>query len=418
MTDNMSADFFLTNTRIDIVAKFLYAKYRENGYNTNFALDLYERHLRVWNGFNEIDNESKNSFEDFLVTFHQILDSIKSIGYDDTLDTVPVTDDGFLLNGSHRVASCLLYDKPVSYHTTNDMSEGEYDCSSFYFRRLGLDEKYLDAMAVEYAKLKKNTYVVSLFPSATSMNLLDRAEEILTSESDLVYVKDIVCTNGALNIVRQLYLGEEWGGTWNNNFSGFLDKARLCFTSNYPMRVYLVELDDVEQAKTLKNKIRNIYGLGNHSCHINDTHAETLRLSRVFFNENSMHYINNSNMVYYPNFYSMLDYYSRYIKDNELDGEDYCVTASSILSLYGLREGNDLDYLTSGNAILGHSDIHSHNDEIQNYTVAIDDVLYNPTNHFYFDGIKFAGLNVIRELKNKRKEPKDFVDLELMETLM
>ena len=306
----------------------------------------------------------------------------------------------------------------MSYHTTNDMSEGEYDCSSFYFRRLGLDEKYLDAMAVEYAKLKKNTYVVSLFPSATSMNLLDRAEEILTSESDLVYVKDIVCTNGALNIVRQLYLGEEWGGTWNNNFSGFLDKARLCFTSNYPMRVYLVELDDVEQAKTLKNKIRNIYGLGNHSCHINDTHAETLRLSRVFFNENSMHYINNSNMVYYPNFYSMLDYYSRYIKDNELDGEDYCVTASSILSLYGLREGNDLDYLTSGNAILGHSDIHSHNDEIHNYTVAIDDVLYNPTNHFYFDGIKFAGLNVIRELKNKRKEPKDFVDLELMETLM
>ena len=107
-----------------------------------------------------------------------------------------------------------------------------------------------------------------------------------------------------------------------------------------------------------------------------------------------------------------------YIKDNELDGEDYCVTASSILSLYGLREGNDLDYLTSGNAILGHSDIHSHNDEIHNYTVAIDDVLYNPTNHFYFDGIKFAGLNVIRELKNKRKEPKDFVDLELMETLM
>lgn len=419
MSYDMPAIFFLTNSRIDIIAKYLYAKYRDINYDTSFALNLYRRHLEVWNGFNEIDNVDKNTFENFVNTFHDILDSVKENGFDNTKDSVPVTEDGRLLNGSHRVASCLWYDTPVIYHTTNDLSEGQSDCSSFYFRSLGLDEKYLDAMAVEYAKLKANSFVVSLFPSAMSMDKLDDVQRILTSETDVVHVKDVYHNNaGPLNIVRQLYLGESWGGDWNNNFSGFIDKARMCFTHSAPMRVFLVEMDDVDHARRLKNQIRDLYQLGNHSCHINDTHEETVRLARVFFNDNSIHYMNNASLVYYSKFYEMLDYYKKFIDHHSLDSDDFCITASSILSLYGLREGQDLDYLHGGSSVDGHPEIHSHNDELYNYTTTKDDIIYNPENHFYFDGVKFAGLNVIKQLKEKRGEPKDLADLGLMDQLL
>ena len=415
----MPADFFLTNSRVDIIAKYLYAKYRECNYDTPFALNLYKRHLEVWNGFDEIDNTNKKTFDSFVHIFHDILDSIKAVGYDNGKSSVPVTEDGRLLNGSHRVASCLLYDKPVLYHTTTDPSEGQVDCSSFYFRALGLDEKYLDAMAVEYSKLKKNAFIISLFPSAMAMEKMGDIQRILTSETDVIHIKDIFHANaGPLNIVRQLYLGESWGGGWENNFSGIIDKARLCFTNSAPMRVFLVELNDVDHAKKLKGVIRDLYQLENHSCHINDTHDETVRLSRVFFNDNSIHYMNSASLVYYPKFYEMLDYYKRFIDHHSLDSDEFCVTASSILSLYGLREGQDLDYLHGEKMIDGHPEIHSHNNEIYNYTTSKDDILYNPENHFYFDGIKFASLNIIKQLKEKRSEPKDIVDIGLIENIL
>jgi len=40
--------------------------------------------------------------------------------------------------------------------------------------------------------------------------------------------------------------------------------------------------------------------------------------------------------------------------------------------------------------------------------------LYNDFNHFYFDNIKFASLNVIHDLKEKRSEEKDLRDIEMM----
>ena len=129
--------------------------------------------------------------------------------------------------------------------------------------------------------------------------------------------------------------------------------------------------------------------------------------------------MNNASFVHYPKFYEMLNYYRKYIDDNDLNSDDFCVTASSILSLYGLREGNDLDYL-HGNAhqkIEGHEEIHSHNGEIYNYTKTIDDIVYNPENYFYFDGIKFASPWIIKWLKEKRGESKDMVDIQLLSSV-
>ena len=141
-----------------------------------------------------------------------------------------------------------------------------------------------------------------------------------------------------------------------------------------------------------------------------------MRLARCLLNNNSIHFMNNSNLPPYQNFQEQLNYFKNWIIQNGLDIEDYCVSASSILSMYGLREGNDLDYLHNGLEIQGHNMVHSHNEYgIDKYHTHRDDIIYNPLNHFYYDDIKFASLDVVKQLKQKRGEPKDIIDIKFID---
>jgi len=410
----------LNNNRFDIPAKYIYAKYRENGYDTSFGEDVYKEHLRVWNGFDELDNPNKKTYEDFKTTFDKILDSISKTGFNSYYGTVPVTSNMMLLNGAHRVAAGILYNRDVEYHIAQSSSEGQLNCSSDYFKELGLDSVYMDAMATEYAVLDKDTLIVTLFPSAVHQTeKIGKAFEILNKHSSIVYVKNIPWSrNGALNFVRQLYLGEEWGLGWQQNFAGFARKAELCYTNDVPMITVLIKPNSMTDTVSLKEEIRSVFGCGKHSCHINDIHEETIQIARTYFNDNSIHHANKANFIHYTKFQSQFEYYKNFIKSNNLNPEKYCITASSVLSLYGLREGQDLDYLHDWGEISGHEDVHSHNNEIEKYTTTRHDILYNPKNHFWHDGVKVASLGIIRELKEKRNEPKDIRDVELVGSVL
>jgi len=409
----------LNHNRFDVAAKHLYARHRENNYDTLFGKDVYENHLGVWNNFNELDNPNKDCYEDFEYEFDRILDSIKETGFDSSLGTLPITEHMSLLNGGHRLAASILYDKEVECHIAESLGEGQLDCSSHYFRSKGLSPFYLDSMAVEYASMDEDTKVITIFPSATIQNKMGEVLNILEKHCEIIHVKQFPHKNiGPLNIIRQLYLGEDWGLGWNENFAGFARKAELCFTNDAPVVAFLVKISDSKGPVELKEDIRSIFGCGKHSCHINDTHEETMRIVRVFFNDNSIHHLNNSNYIYYSKFQEQFEYYKKYITDNNLNPDKYCITASSVLSTYGLREGQDLDYLHDGDTIDGHEDIHSHNQEIHNYTKTRDDIIYNPNNHFWYDGVKIASLEVIRELKQNRNEPKDIVDVNMIEGVL
>ena len=107
--------------------------------------------------------------------------------------------------------------------------------------------------------------------------------------------------------------------------------------------------------------------------------------------------------------------------NNNLDIDEYAVTASSILSIYGLREGKDLDYIhTKSSPVLNlGEDIQSHNSYgIGMYDINYDDIIHNPENHFYSRGVKFVSPKIIKSLKEKRNEPKDINDINLLNTIL
>ena len=410
----------ISHTRFDVIIKFLFAKSILKGYKTSFYRDMYKEHLRVWNNFKEYNNTTKNTYEAFEQCFLNLIKDIGKSGFNKKISTIPVVDKKYILNGSHRLAAALGHNKDVWCHDGVNVIDGQLDCDYRFFKQLHLNEEYMDQTAIEYCKLKPNTYVVCLFPVVN--NKLSEVYDILRSNGDVFYSKQITLnTTGAFNLMRELYLGEKWAGDWRNNYAGFREKADLCFSDYSPVNVVLINLDSADIAKKIKQKTRSLFNKGNHSVHINDTHEQSVRISKTIFNNNSIHYINNTNPVNYKTFNTCMNEFYKEITIRGLNVDDYCVVGSAPLAAYGLRECKDLDYLHFDQKLIkGTQDlIHSHNEYgVGRYHLDREDIIYNPENYFYHRGIKFASLNVIRKLKEQRNEPKDIIDVKLIDSVL
>ena len=412
----------LTHNRFDLLAKIIYARHRELGVDSPWAKDLYTAHLKVFNGFREPDGTGKVGIDAFSTAFHQTLDSIRQRGFDNAESLIPVGRNNVILDGSHRIAACLLYNKELTGFFC-DTNAYEYDYNFFrnYTSHVatGLSSKWCDAMALEYCRLKENTYIVSVFPSAVGHD--DRIREILIEHGKIFYEKAVFLKNqGPTLLMKQMYSGESWVGDWKNHFIGAQQKAALCFTQQGPTRVYFLEADTLEQVQEAKCRLRDIFRIENHAVHINDTHRETIRLAQIFLNDNSIHFINHAQPKYYEAFHETFIYYKEWLTSRAIDQEYFCIDGSAVMAVYGIRASRDLDFLhfERDNISTGHPLVTSHNSEIHHHSTTMDDIIFNPDNHFYYDGVKFASLSILRAMKEKRAEDKDRIDIALIDAVM
>ena len=346
------------------------------------------------------------------------------------------------MNGAHRIAAGIMFGAAIK--TAGPTNEGQLDCGAEYFRNKtnfvkdGLATKYLDAIALEFAGYKTTARLVTLFPSADIP--LDLARQTLSKYCDIIYEKSIKLSDlGAFNYTLNLYAGEPWIGNQKNGYPGIQEKKHHCFQSDRETVVFLVDpypapWSPEDNLRTAKEEIRELCGIGNHSIHINDTAQETWILSTSVFNENSLHFLNNSklNTLESP-FNKFTDQFVKFMKWQQRNRKiatlrdrchhigraDYCIDASSTLSAYGIREGRDLDFLSHGHYVKTEiPDVNCHNLDAHHYDQSISDIIYNPDNHFWHMGYKFATLEVIRKMKINRNEPKDQIDVSLINEVL
>jgi len=413
VTDGIDAKQLLTPYRFDVAVKYMYAKSIVEGFKTDYFKDAYKEHLKVWNGFKEYDNPNKTTFEAFDNEFKSIIKSIENKGFDATVSKVPIQDSKYILNGAHRVAAAMALNKQVVCKQGVDGNDGQMYCGWPMFQKLGLSHVYADQAAIEYAKLKPNTFIATLFPAAKGNGQL--AVDVLNKHGKVVYYKSVkLIKNGPLNLMAEFYENEAWAGGPHNNYAGYREKANLCFTSDHPTVFFLVEFDSLQNSVAAKREIREAFNLGNHTIHINDTHEQTIRLANVVFNNNSLHHLVYAKKVSFPKFDQLLAKFKQLVPNVD----DYAVTVSSVLSAYGLREGKDLDYVTRSNVIVKDDLIDCHNQYLETlYGTTADEIVLNPRNYFYTKGVKFVSLAFIRDLKAKRNEPKDIEDIKLIDSL-
>ena len=136
-------------------------------------------------------------------------------------------------------------------------------------------------------------------------------------------------------------------------------------------------------------------------------------------NANSLHFLNNARSGRLRNFSELFRNLKDWIAQEHLDGRMFCVDGSAVLAAYGLRDANDLDYLYAGVPVVhGPSALVScHNAELSHYGAPLDDLVMDPRNYFFFDGVKFLAIHIIREMKSARGEAKDSSDVYRIDAL-
>ena len=234
-------------------------------------------------------------------------------------------------------------------------------------------------------------------PGASNLHILYRMLQFKFQEDDQIVVLWTHTDRDLVFLEKPLYHGGQLIlpiGSWGKDQDSINFEAWAQVHSQYDMM------------------IRSLYYI-----HHAENYLEKLSLKNNHFSAD------NKLLKFIPNylkFENTISSFKNLIEKNNLDIDDYCLVGSSPLSVYGLREGEDLDYLhINPFNIKDDKDlIHSHNEYGKNlYDLNYDEIILNPDNHFYSRGVKFASLNVIKNMKQKRNEMKDVIDVNLINSI-
>ncbi len=402
--------------RFDLMAKYLYIKAKDKELKTDFFKELYHKHFITFNNCKEYPDLTrgekgltKNNINDFIKSFDNLIDNMKENGFDDKYP-IPLGKNGVIVNGAHRLMTGYYYNIPAKIGVVDENGNTGYNYY-FFLNRQGnpkLDSLYADTMALEYIKHNKDIRTMVIYPIAFDMSKMNSLVNIIKDYGYIYYHKQVdLNETGVNNLIKEMYRGEEWiGGLWPLGLSPG-GKAIRCVGHN-PTMYISIAMNDLSKCVEMKERCRKIFNMGKHSLHVSDFSSDSWRISSALLNKNSVHYLNNGTNDISNKNKNLLNKYFK----QEID-EDYCLTSSLILEMYGLREANDIDYLHKDNKNLDGFGLHD-GEWLNYYGKSKDDIIYNPSNHFYVNGVKFASLNVIKEMKRNRNEKKDRIDLELI----
>ncbi|MBR74480.1 MAG: hypothetical protein CL872_06050 [Dehalococcoidaceae bacterium] len=401
MGDNIK---LITKNRIDIVIGIEYVDFYENKYNTEFFIDLHIEHKRAFNGLKEKEYTGKKQH---LERFNTIINGIK----DKQTNTEPIPvykykDEYWVIDGFHR--SSIL-----SYYNLNKNLEiesyqiaphhGYYPTNIYFFKNKNYDVKYCNYIMYSFLKnYQKDFHCIILFPNDKILpkNLLNEIEEHIIYDIDIII--DNFKNNFKNNFIQLLYYTEEWCKT-----GGYKDKSSPCFNNGNKLKVYFIEKKELNILVDLKKKIRNYYNIGNDSIHIPDTQKECDTLLDLL-NYNTLSFIDKTPSLYinFPNFNKLFEKLKQFCKENNIDTKKICITSSSVLSVYGIRDCGDMDLFIDKKYIniFKNTDFDNHNKYTidKHYSKHFEDIIYNPDNHFYFQEIKFCNLSIILDYKKYR----------------
>lgn len=407
----------LTTNRLDLMAKYTYVESIATGQGIRWARELYCRHIEAFSGgsFREPGNAGKTSLQSYIDTFNRLISDISAGGIDPGISLIPVSGDQKILDGAHRVSIAAYYNLKVPCLVKEEYSTYDYA----FFHKMHLDQKYIDAMATKYVEVHgQRCYVICLWPKACRDTVkLQHADSLIKARANgkVLCTKDIkISYKGLRNLMLQAYIQHEWVGTPENHFKGVQGKADPCYDSCEKLRTYIIEMDSVSDILELKKEIRDCFNIGNDSMHSSDNYEETLLLTHLLYNENSLKLLNYGQVDYDSAFINKVNSFGAELKKKGLDTDRFIVESSSILGLYGIRKVGDLDYLTTEKHIVLENKEYDDHAGYYNYTEA-GELIQNPLLHCYAFGMKFISIEMLRVFKVNRGSKKDLDDIKLID---
>jgi len=369
--DKLNIKKYVSPERFDLMAKYLYIKSKDKSYNTNFFKELYHEHIKTFNNCYELPdptmNESvkKETIEDFFICFDKLIENIKNNGFNEKYP-IPMGNNNVIINGAHRLMISYYYNIEPTIKNINMIGCPNYNFMFFKYREdfTPLDIIYSDTMALEYIKHNKNIRSLILYPS---VKINQELINVINQYGYIYYTKSVkLNNNGVKNLIKEAYRGESWiGGMFpTDNLSN--QKTNLCMSNELnETDILLIEMKDLNKLIELKEKCRQLFNLGKHSLHMSDYTEDTFRIASSLLNENSINFLNNGTNDISNNTKKLLiDYFNKIGNNNE----DYCLKNNITEELYNKKICTNLETLDN------------------------HEIIYHPTNYFYFNGFK---INII-----------------------
>lgn len=396
----------LSPNRLDLMARIIYIRHKLLGHGQEWGTQVYHNLLRSWHKDCYVGDGRKNTFTDSLKHFDDLILDMQANGYQRSKGIIPHVGDT-VVDGAHRLACCLYFKQPVEVVEL----EGDRQVQNAEtLLRIGMDPAIVEQMMLEYLRLDPHTHVAFLFPVGNRER--SRVEAILREESLIAYRKEISLPEGGQrNLIRLIYSHEDW---WNPELLGRFVNDR--FSTNAPMTVYFLKFPPGANVRAAKERVRAIFGIGNHPMHVNDTHEETCFIGEALLNRNSMHHLYSAEHNVFSAFRTNLAAFRDALAQSGLNRENVCIDSSAVLSAYGYRDARDIDYLTAdGTSPLPDTEAYGlHNEEYRDFPLTPEQMMYNPKYHFYSDGFKFLSLDMTMLMKWRRGTEKDIKDCRLL----
>ena len=405
----------LTHNRFDLAFKLFFLENimgnKSQDHNT-----IYDEHIKSFSlgSFKEPGQEStKNSITAFREIFKSIYKDISVNGFDGEKSLVPLAIDGSILNGAHRTAISIFLKKEIKCVKTS-LAPENFNYKFFYNRNIPVS--VLDKVATKFIEYFSNTFIAFVWPTAKNYDL-----DLESIFPNVVYTKQISLNgNGAHNLLSQIYRGEQWLGTIENNFNGVVNKLVECFKTFEPVRIVVFQEKSLERVLELKEEIRSIFNEGKHSIHITDTPEEARSLSQLVFNQNGIHFLKYAKPNNFLSFHEKINKFKLFLFENNLFSSDVLIDSSMTLEAYGIRRAKDVDYLSCSSlkVVSEHDNINSHDEDIQHHKIGKKDLVYDSDNFFYFEDLKFLSFAKLYDFKKSRSEQKDINDLKMMDSII
>lgn len=409
----VEAKQFLRAERADLICKLIYIDSRIKNRNIDFATELYTEHIRAfsWGTFTEPGQEEKNSIEKYIETFDFLIENCKENGISADKSAVPISEDGIILDGSHRTAIAIYFNLrlPVVRIPNNTVL---YDME--FFKHRGLKKEYLDYISFCGLQYFEPVFFLCLWPAALDIEKRNTADKLIKDSATVLYRSELELSYHAMEqVMIHAYGHQEWTGGFAKQFSGIPTKAKACFSEKMPMAIYVLCNSSIATMNELKSNIRALFGIHNHSVHITDTKDEAVILGQMLLNDNSVDAMIYGNPFANQRFIDKLLYFNGKLCDYSCNKDDYAIDSGAVLSIYGLRDTNDIDYITLFDDNLP-TDERYENHLCYGYGVNTDNLIYDPRNYFYYFGLKFVTLDRVKHMKEARKAEKDYKDVKLI----
>ena len=165
-----------------------------------------------------------------------------------------------------------------------------------------LSQEETDYLMTEYCKFDSSLRIVTIYPLA--QKYLKTIIPILNSYGTILYQKTIELNPTLMkNIIWNYYIREDRMGKIPKESDFWLDKVNRTFPrpDQNKMMVYVFKPaspssrksseareETKEKIREMKEKIRHICKYGFHSIHINDSHRETIQMSRLILSQPSL----------------------------------------------------------------------------------------------------------------------------------